>query len=111
MSAEDRYDPYEPEGENATGTSRTQALQSQIDDTVGVMKDNLNRVAQRGENLEVLQDKTDRLHDSALNFRRGANQVRKQMWWKDMKMRMWIIIGIIVLLLVIILPTVLTRGK
>lgn len=30
---------------------------------------------------------TDNLAVSAQGFRRGANRVRKQMWWKDMKMR------------------------
>lgn len=69
------------------------------------MRDNINKVSQRGENLNVLQDKTDNLADSAQGFRRGANRVRKQMWWKDMKMRMCIIIGVIVLLLIIIIPS------
>jgi vesicle-associated membrane protein 4 len=31
--------------------------------------------------------------------------VRKQMWWKDMKMRICIIVGIIILLIVIIVPS------
>lgn len=46
------------------------------------MRDNINSVAQRGERLDVLQDKTDNLAQSAQGFRRGANRVRKQMWWK-----------------------------
>jgi len=54
----------------------------QIDDTVGVMRDNINKVSQRGERLDSLQDKTDNLAVSAQGFRRGANRVRKQMWWK-----------------------------
>jgi vesicle-associated membrane protein 4 len=78
--------------------------EQQIDDTVGVMRENINKVSQRGEHLDSLQDKTDNLATSAAGFRRGANRVRKQMWWKDMKMRMWLIVGIIILLLVIILP-------
>ena len=76
----------------------------QIDDTVGVMRENITKVSQRGERLDSLQDKTDNLAVSAQGFRRGANRVRKQMWWKDMKMRICIIIGIIILLLVIIVP-------
>lgn len=69
------------------------------------MRDNINKVSQRGERLDALQDKTDNLAVSAQGFRRGANRVRKQMWWKDMKMRMCIIIGIIVLLAIIIIPS------
>ncbi|CAH0040170.1 unnamed protein product, partial [Clonostachys solani] len=105
--AEAPYDPYRPRNEEAggEGNNRTQALQAQIDDTVGVMRDNINKVSQRGERLDTLQNKTNDLATSAQGFRRGANRVRKQMWWKDMKMRVCLIVGIIVLLLVIIIPT------
>lgn len=64
----------------------------------------------------------DNLAVSAQGFRRGANRVRKQMWyvpfssmnlgtglidrWKDMRMRIIIGIGICVLLVVIIVPIV-----
>ena len=59
-------------------------LLQQIDDTVGVMRENITKVSQRGERLDSLQDKTDNLAVSAQGFRRGANRVRKQMWWKGM---------------------------
>ncbi|KAI9809348.1 MAG: SNAP receptor, synaptobrevin [Sarcosagium campestre] len=84
------YDPYIPaaNGQPAAGTTtqnggnqRTAALQAQIDDTVGVMRENINKVSQRGERLDSLQDKTDNLAVSAQGFRRGANRVRKQMWY------------------------------
>src|ERR1700709_884154 len=68
------------------------------------MRENINKVSQRGERLDSLQDKTDNLAVSAQGFRRGANRVRKQMWWKDMKMRMCLLGGIIILLIVIIVP-------
>lgn len=69
------------------------------------MRENINKVSERGERLDQLQDKTDNLAESAQGFRRGANRVRKQMWWKDMKMRVCLIVGVIVLLLIIIIPT------
>ncbi|KAI0189476.1 synaptobrevin-domain-containing protein [Astrocystis sublimbata] len=119
MSNQDApYDPYIPSGQAGApqqqqqgGNARTQALQAQIDDTVGVMRDNINKVSQRGERLDALQDKTDNLAVSAQGFRRGANRVRKQMWWKDMKMRMCIIIGIIILLVIIIVPSVIFGNR
>ncbi|KAF2465990.1 synaptobrevin [Lindgomyces ingoldianus] len=109
---EQPYDPYIPSGGNANqgaqgqGNQRTQALQAEIDSTVGIMRDNINKVSERGARLDSLQDKTDNLAVSAQGFRRGANRVRKQMWWKDMKMRMCLIVGIIILLVVIIVPSV-----
>jgi hypothetical protein len=68
------------------------------------MRENINKVSQRGERLDSLQDKTDNLAVSAQGFRRGANRVRKQMWWKDMKMRVCLAVCVIVLLIVIIVP-------
>ncbi|KAK5662824.1 hypothetical protein OQA88_6235 [Cercophora sp. LCS_1] len=109
MSAgQEPYDPYIPSGgaPQAGGNNRTQALQAQIDDTVGVMRDNINKVSQRGERLDNLQNKTDDLAASAQGFRRGANRVRKAMWWKDMKMRIWLGIGIAILIIIIVVPAV-----
>ena len=79
--------------------------EQEIDGAVHQMRNNIQAVGQRGERLDALQDKTDNLATQANGFRRGANRVRKQMWWKDMKMRMCIIIGIILLLVVIIVPS------
>lgn len=112
-TSDGQYDPYipadgassNPTGSGAAGNSRTAQIQAQIDETVGVMRDNINKVNERGENLNSLQDKTDNLSVSAQGFRRGASRVRKQMWWKDMKMRMLIIFGVIALLCVIIIPS------
>ncbi|KAM0786926.1 hypothetical protein ACM66B_002348 [Microbotryomycetes sp. NB124-2] len=112
------YDPYIPSGNasqnpsgqpGASGPSRTAAIQAQIDDTVGIMRDNINKVAERGERLDALQDKTDNLAQSAQGFRKGANRVRKQMWWKDMKMRILIAVGIAVLVIVIVVPIVVKK--
>jgi len=109
------YDPYIPSGSGNNGgaaagagagagnNNRTAALQAEIDSTVGIMRDNINKVSDRGERLDALQDKTDNLQRSAQGFRRGANRVRKAMWWKDMKMRMIIIAVIVVIILIAII--------
>ncbi|KAJ5445631.1 Synaptobrevin [Penicillium cf. griseofulvum] len=95
-ATEQPYDPYIPSGSagataatGQNGNQRTAALQAQIDDTVGVMRENINKVSQRAQ-----------------GFRRGANRVRKDMWWKDMKMRVCLVICVIILLIVIIVPSV-----
>jgi len=119
-SSNEPYDPYVPRGGSsstpsgsdpargppAPGNPKTAAIQQQIDDTVGIMRENITKVAERGERIDVLRDKTDNLAMSAQGFRRGANRVRKNMWWKDMKMRILIGVGIAVLLVIIIVPIV-----
>jgi vesicle-associated membrane protein 4 len=69
------------------------------------MRNNINNVSERGARLDSLQDKTDNLAISAQTFRKGANRVRKQMWWKDMKMRICLTVGGIFLLILIIAPS------
>lgn len=69
-------------GSTGGGNTRTAAIQAEIDSTVVIMQDNIKKVAERGEQLDHLQTKTDNLAVSAQGFRRGANRVRKAMWWK-----------------------------
>ncbi|KAI8379570.1 synaptobrevin-domain-containing protein [Radiomyces spectabilis] len=95
----DPYDPYPPnspvpapEGQHKTGR-----VQQQVDDVVHIMQDNIDKVMKRGERLDDLRGKTEDLQSTSTQFRRGANQVRKRMWWKDFKWR--IIIGVIILVI------------
>lgn len=62
---ESGYDPYTPGGghaaggsSSAAGNNKTAHIQAQIDETVGVMRDNIQKVNERGENLNDLQGKT-----------------------------------------------------
>ncbi|KAF8989920.1 synaptobrevin-domain-containing protein [Cyathus striatus] len=112
------YDPYLPRNGStpnpagpSQGNPKTAAIQAQIDDTVGIMRENITKVAERGERLDSLQDKTDNLAVSAQGFRRGANRVRKNMWWKDMKMRIIIGVAIAVIIVIIVVSIVKATGK
>ena len=67
------YDPYLPRAgssSNPAGPSqpnpKTAAIQAQIDDTVGIMRENITKVAKRGEALDALQDKTGKFRSVAL---------------------------------------------
>jgi Synaptobrevin len=63
------YDPYIARNGSSSGApagpshgnSKTAAIQVQIDDTVNIMKTNIQKVAERGERLDSLQDKTGML--------------------------------------------------
>ncbi|KAI0277069.1 synaptobrevin-like protein [Russula aff. rugulosa BPL654] len=110
------YDPYLPRGGSSANPSasggstgqnpKTAAVQAQIDDTVNIMRDNITKVVERQERLDSLQDKTDNLAVSAQGFRRNANRVRKNMWWKDMKMRLIIGVAIAVIIVIIVVSIV-----
>jgi vesicle-associated membrane protein 7 len=72
------------------------AVKSQIEDVKGVMVQNIERVLERGEKIELLVDKTDRLNQQAFRFESSSRSLRRAMWWK--KMRCYAIIGVISIL-------------
>ena len=66
------------------------------------MRQNIQRTEQRGSNLDDMENKTRNLEDSASRFKRGANRVRKDFWWKNVRMWVLIILGIAVVLALVI---------
>lgn len=63
-----------------------------------IMIENIEKVLDRGERLDVLVDKTELLQGEAFAFRSGARRVRRAMWWKNF--RMWLIMSGVVAVLV-----------
>ncbi|KAI9261991.1 synaptobrevin [Sporodiniella umbellata] len=62
------------------------------------MQSNIEKVMLRGERLDDLRGRTEDLQGTAGNFRRGANQVRKRMWWKDLKWKILITLTVMIIL-------------
>lgn len=85
-------------------------LRTNIDDTVHQMRENINKVSQRGERLDDIQLKADRLASSAGLYRRGANKIRKQMR-RSMWTACFVFGGIVILAAVIAVVVVLRMRK
>eukprot|EP00118_Oscarella_pearsei_P025236 m.307801 g.307801 ORF g.307801 m.307801 type:complete len:219 (+) comp42848_c0_seq1:24-680(+) len=83
-------------------------LQNQLDEVKDIMTQNIEKVLERGEKIEVLIDKTEELAHSAETFKKSSGQLRRQMWWKNKK---WCIILIVVLLLVAGVITIIVLKK
>mmetsp|Transcript_1495 Transcript_1495/g.2815 ORF Transcript_1495/g.2815 Transcript_1495/m.2815 type:complete len:224 (+) Transcript_1495:163-834(+) len=61
------------------------AVKNQIEDVKGVMVENIERVLERGEKIELLVDKTDRLNQQAFKFEASSRNLRRAMWWKNVR--------------------------
>ena len=77
---EGRMDYYNAAGSNVDGLS---AVKNQIEDVKGVMVENIEKVLERGEKIELLVDKTDRLNQQAFKFESSSRNLRRAMWWKN----------------------------
>jgi hypothetical protein len=61
------------------------------------MVQNIDSILQRGERLDLLVDKTDTLAGQAYAFRRGARNVRRQQWWKNVRIMMLTgVVGVVI---------------
>ena len=91
MRRSEPYDPYLPRNGSSSGTGqgnpKTAAIQAQIDDTVGIMRDNITKVAERGERLDSLQDKTGTL----ANFHSTTAKAPVRVWCMSFYLREWIL--------------------
>ncbi|ACI64115.1 synaptobrevin [Thalassiosira pseudonana CCMP1335] len=78
----DRMDYYNDAGSNVDGLS---AVKNQIDAVKDNMVQNIESVLERGEKIELLVDKTDRLNQAAFKFESSSRNLRRAMWWKNVR--------------------------
>ena len=82
-------------------------VNSKLDDVKNVMVQNIEMVLERGEKLELLVDKTDRLQQQAFKFERSSKQLKYAMFWRRLKLYLLIFF---VLALVIWIISVIACG-
>lgn len=76
-------------------------VQDELGQVKSAMVQNIDKVLQRGERIELLVDKSDALDQNAFRFRKHATHLKRAMWWKNVKM--WLIIGLIAIILIYII--------
>ncbi|XP_039049587.1 vesicle-associated membrane protein 721-like [Hibiscus syriacus] len=85
--------------------SKLAKVKAQVSEVKGVMMENIEKVLDRGEKIELLVDKTENLHQQAQDFRNTGTKIRRKMWLQNMKIKL-IVLGILVALILIIVLSV-----
>jgi vesicle-associated membrane protein 7 len=65
-----------------------QAAKREIGQVHDIMIENIERVVERGEHMNVLVDKTSRLGQNAQDFRVRSRTLKRRMWFKNVKLMM-----------------------
>lgn len=65
------------------------------------MEENLRDVNTRGTHIVKLNEQAENLQTNSEYFKKGANRVRKQMFFKNCKMWVWIFLGIAIIAVII----------
>ncbi|XP_073032402.1 vesicle-associated membrane protein 727 [Primulina eburnea] len=76
-------------------------LKTQITEVKGIMMDNIEKVLDRGEKIELLVDKTETLQFQADSFQRQGRQLRRKMWLQNLHMKLMIGGAVLVLLFIL----------
>ena len=80
---------------------KLQQTQAKVDEVVGIMKVNVDKVLERDQKLSELDNRADALQMGAAQFEQQAGKLKRKYWWKNLKMM--IIIGVICGIILIII--------
>eukprot|EP00042_Codosiga_hollandica_P026614 m.127004 g.127004 ORF g.127004 m.127004 type:complete len:97 (-) comp52249_c0_seq1:231-521(-) len=83
--------------------AKLEDTQRQVDEVVGIMKDNMVKVLERDQKLNDLEDKSEGLRDGAARFEKSAVKLKRKMWWKNLKFMGILALVVIVLIVIIVL--------
>ena len=67
------------------GNSRLQQTQAQVDEVVGIMRTNVEKVLERDQKLSELDDRADALQQGASQFEVHATKLKRKYWWQNIK--------------------------
>lgn len=83
-------------------------VNAQVSEVKSIMLENIEKAIERGQNLTTLNDKAEDLRDSAQEFKKKGTQIRRKMWYQNMKIKL--VVLAIVLFLVLIIWLSVCRG-
>eukprot|EP00050_Salpingoeca_kvevrii_P017071 m.61437 g.61437 ORF g.61437 m.61437 type:complete len:75 (-) comp7337_c1_seq1:1045-1269(-) len=67
------------------------------------MVQNIEKVLQRGEHIDILVDKSENLATEAVRFNKSSKKLQKRMYWKNKKMCMILSLVAVVIIIIIAL--------
>uniref|UniRef100_A0A7S0SQ61 V-SNARE coiled-coil homology domain-containing protein n=1 Tax=Mantoniella antarctica TaxID=81844 RepID=A0A7S0SQ61_9CHLO len=76
-------------------------VKGEISEVKIVMMENIEKVLDRGEKIELLVDKTENLRFQADNFHRTGRALRRRMWWQNLKMKLMLASAVLTVIFVL----------
>lgn len=70
----------------------------EIEDVRTIMIENVERVLERGERINLLVSKTDRMNNQSVEFRKRTTQVKRSMWLANVKFKIILSLAVGVLI-------------
>uniref|UniRef100_J3MBQ9 V-SNARE coiled-coil homology domain-containing protein n=1 Tax=Oryza brachyantha TaxID=4533 RepID=J3MBQ9_ORYBR len=71
---------------NDPNADRINRMRGEISQVRNVMIDNIDKVLERGDRLDLLVDKTANMQGNTIRFKRQARRFRNTVWWRNVKL-------------------------
>ncbi|KAH7671923.1 vesicle-associated membrane protein 7 [Dioscorea alata] len=84
---------------NADRINRIKGEMSQVRN---VMIENIDKVLERGDRLDLLVDKTANMQGNTMRFRRQARRFRNSVWWRNVKLTVILVLILLIIIYVIV---------
>eukprot|EP00003_Mantamonas_plastica_P014649 TRINITY_DN2532_c0_g3_i2.p1 TRINITY_DN2532_c0_g3~~TRINITY_DN2532_c0_g3_i2.p1 ORF type:complete len:204 (-),score=63.99 TRINITY_DN2532_c0_g3_i2:141-752(-) len=87
---------------NNPSADRIMQVRGEIDEVKNVMVQNIEKVLERGERIELLVDKTENLSTQAFKFKKQSGALKRQMWWQNAKLMLILILVVLAIIYFIV---------
>ncbi|XP_062450375.1 vesicle-associated membrane protein 1 isoform X2 [Rhea pennata] len=86
---------------NTSSNRRLQQTEAEVEEVVGIIRVNVDKVLERDQRLSELDDRADALQAGASVFESSAAKLKRKYWWKNCKMM--IMMGVICAIVVVVI--------
>lgn len=93
---------------NHSSNDRITQLSSQVKEVTDVMTRNIEQVVARGEALTDLEERSENLAHTSVEFRNSATKLRKKVMWKSVKL--WVVVIVVFLIILAIIIALVVLG-
>lgn len=77
-------------------------VQGEISQVKDVMVQNIERVLERGDRIDILVDKSNNLNNAAFAFRKRSTALKRQYWWRNQKLMIMMVFAALMLVYLVI---------
>lgn len=87
---------------NDPNADRINRIRGEMSQVRNVMIENIDKVLERGDRLELLVDKTANMQGNTFRFRKQARRFRSTVWWRNVKLTIMLIVVLLIIVYVVL---------
>lgn len=96
-----QYGSGDGPNQHLAGGSKIKELQNDVDELTTVMQSNINKVLERGDRMDTLNERSELLTSRANEFRINSRNIKRKLWWQNLRFQLTM--GLVFVAIVIII--------